>query len=171
MFGMVSKRRYKVLLKKEKELLECKEKLFKVLEKLKASENNYVSLNGQFEQIMDNNNFLHKKNEELKGKIREQKNIMLKVIDKLINKMTIEELKQNNTFEMWQGDAKQGQNNEHWYLYHNICSLGGCDFNGEEFNSEREALEAGVRLTLQGEVPNTSYPCPSCYTEYQKECQ
>lgn len=169
MFGMVSKKRYKELLKREKQLLECKERITKVSEKLKSSESNYVKLNEQFEQIMDNNNFLHKKNEELKKKNGEQKQITLKVINKLIDKMTVEELRENNAFEIWQGDAKEEQNSEHWYLYHNICSLGGCDFNGEGFNSEREALEAGARLTLQGEETNASYPCPSCYAEYQKE--
>lgn len=54
-------------------------------------------------------------------------------------------------------------------LYHSICQLGGCDFNGEYFSGLRDALLEAAKLSLNGSKPDY-HACPSCYAEYMREC-
>lgn len=68
------------------------------------------------------------------------------------------------------GDEEEGiEGDGKWYVYLSLCQLGGCDFNGVPFETEREAFEEAVFLTLQGKEPNF-HACPSCYREYLKDC-
>ncbi len=89
-----------------------------------------------------------------------------------IAKMSIEEMQKINNFSVFQDtDEEDGcKGDGKWYLYESICKLGGCDYNGIPFMTEREALEEAVKRTLNGEEPDINYACPECYREYLNEC-
>lgn len=53
-----------------------------------------------------------------------------------------------------------------WEVYMNICSLGGCEYNGHEFDTKQDAYLFGYILTQLGATLNTQSACPDCYTEY-----
>lgn len=95
-----------------------------------------------------------------------------------VSKMTMQELYDSNTnFSVGQyaddeeeGVIAEGEPDGKWYVYMSICQLGGCDFDGVPFDTEREALEEAVILTMQGKEPSC-HACPECYSEYQRECE
>lgn len=97
---------------------------------------------------------------------------MIENLKNQIKEMTIEEMYNTSEFSIYHdmddeeddciGDGK-------WYLYKSICQLGGCDFNGTPYETEREALEQAVLMTLQGKKP-AIFACPDCYREYMADC-
>lgn len=95
-----------------------------------------------------------------------------------VSKMTMQELYDSNTnFSIGQyeddeeeGVIAEGEPDGKWYVYMSICQLGGCDFDGVPFDTEREALEEAVILTMQGKEPSC-HACPECYSEYMRECE
>jgi len=94
-------------------------------------------------------------------------------IKEKIAKMSIDEMHKISNFSVWQDtdDEEEGYKGDgKWYLYESICKLGGCDFNGIPFETERGALEEAVKRTIKGEEPDISYPCPECYREYLNDC-
>ncbi len=90
-----------------------------------------------------------------------------------VSKMSINEMRKISNFSVWQDtDEEEGYIGDgKWYLYESICKLGGCDFNGMPFDTERGALEEAALMSLQGKEPDMSYPCPECYREYLEDCQ
>ena len=91
------------------------------------------------------------------------KPIDLDLIKESISKMTVEEMYSKSKFSVWQEEDGK------WYVYMSLCQLGGCDFDGVPHETEREALEEAVLLTLQGKKPDY-HACPTCYGEYMKDC-
>ena len=91
------------------------------------------------------------------------KPINLDLIKESISKMTVEEMYSKSKFRIWQEEDGK------WYVYMSLCQLGGCDYNGVPHETEKEALEEALLLTLQGKKPNY-YACPKCYREYLKDC-
>lgn len=57
-----------------------------------------------------------------------------------------------------------------WHVYMNICSLGGCEYNDYEFDSEWGAYLFGTVLTQLGVEVDINSPCPDCYAEYMQNC-
>lgn len=56
-----------------------------------------------------------------------------------------------------------------WCVSMNICSLGGCEFNDVEFDTQQDACEYAFVLTQIGAEPDIHSACPSCYHEYMQE--
>ncbi|QUH21776.1 hypothetical protein [Alkaliphilus sp. B6464] len=79
-----------------------------------------------------------------------------------IANLTIKEMYQISKFVVEQ------EEDEKWYVYKAMCQLDGCNMEGTPFETEREALEEGVKMTLEGKKLSM-YACPSCYIEYQNE--
>lgn len=53
-----------------------------------------------------------------------------------------------------------------WGVITGYCQLGGCNQKGIFFKSELEAKRKAIELTLNGNKPKSTAPCPSCSTEY-----
>jgi len=94
-------------------------------------------------------------------------------IKQKIAEMSIDEMRRISNFTVWQDtdNVEEGYTGDgKWYLYESICQLGGCDFNGIPFDTEREAFEQATLMSLQGKEPSM-YACPECYREYMKDCE
>lgn len=93
-------------------------------------------------------------------------------IKEIVSKMTIDEMYGKSEFSVYQSvddEEEEIKGDGRWYLYKAICQLGGCDHRGVPFDTEKEALEEAMILTLVGRKPEIT-PCPSCYAEYLKDC-
>lgn len=91
-------------------------------------------------------------------------------IKQKISSMSIDELYDISNFCVSEDtDDEEYIGSGKWYLYLSQCQLGGCDYNGIPFNTEREALEEGALRSLQGQKLDT-FPCPECYREYLESC-
>lgn len=86
---------------------------------------------------------------------------MVTQVDSPFSHMTNDELYCNIKFAIGHEDCK-------WQVYLNICQLGGCSMNGVSYNTEREALEAAMLLTLQNKKVILD-ACPDCYREYLQD--
>lgn len=53
-----------------------------------------------------------------------------------------------------------------WSVITGYCQLGGCNQEGIFFKSEFEARRKAIELTLNGNKPKSTAPCPSCSAEY-----
>lgn len=53
-----------------------------------------------------------------------------------------------------------------WSVITGYCQLGGCSQEGIFFKSEFEARRKAIELTLNGNKPKSTAPCPSCSAEY-----
>ena len=53
-----------------------------------------------------------------------------------------------------------------WGVITGYCQLVGCNQEGVFFKSELEARRKAIELTLNGNKPRSTAPCPSCSSEY-----
>jgi hypothetical protein len=130
-----------------------------------------------------------KEKERLEDKLKRQYEGYERLLreSKYSQELLVEQIK--NTYEkkiaevtriIWQKDNKlkeqsnfyvhKTNNGQEWALVTAMCSIGGCEYKSKKFKSEREALENGVLLTIQGYKLDVSNACPSCYEEYMRDC-
>ena len=63
-------------------------------------------------------------------------------------------------------DVDYDSETNRWSLITGYCQLGGCSQEGIFFKSEFEARRKAIELTLNGNKPKSTAPCPSCSAEY-----
>lgn len=129
----------------EKNLMEKQKEIEKLQLKLTDAKNQIATLTGQKEML-------------------EEKNFGLTI--KFVNQMSIEELRdQKRNFDVYL-DEETGK----WLVVTGMCSLGGCDYQYLEFETERDALLKASEKTAKGERVDISCACPECYAEYMRDC-
>lgn len=99
------------------------------------------------------------------GQLEKVERILLKA-----GKLDFESMDEEERFNSCCFPIAENPENGKWDIYMNICSLGGCEYNGHEFNTEREAYLFGYILTQLGATLNTKSACPECYAEYMQNC-
>lgn len=63
-------------------------------------------------------------------------------------------------------DVDYDSESNRWSVITGYCQLGGCNQEGIFFKSELEAKRKAIELTLNGNKPKSTAPCPSCSAEY-----